>query len=1442
MEKKCDLYKMVWELECPFKEFRDNELSDFWSTGASGSRSTQFSQDKSAQMEVQVQPLPRSVMRATRTWTRASQLAERKWETGVVIYEDEEERMSVQDIQVAHAAVMQRCPFLRRVLSVCYMLERVEGFSFEHQSHGFTFKVGPEGWRPFYHIYSLGVKPGGGAHHRPYLSRNGWYLVRLYHLGAWRSVYVNDEVPLDAFDSPLLPFAPLKEASETTGVEVTDDVQLWPLLICKALLKVAAPDMNLDYQPDSCEDEVPDFDILHCLTGGLRITYEIDSSEDTWKLLSTEVPTFYWDGVHSANSQKIKKKHMSRENIIGNLSATLKARTTRYPMTSITVKDSRQYAPYYLPGITPGEEMDLLVTMIRDLPLKRPKPEPKIPKWKTYRWIHWARAHGLYEEYACPRTRYLKVEGLLQLSAAPHLLGLRSTPSINPEFREEQANAGKGKKVEPKKLLKKKPEKRKNSKSLRSVKSLRSIRSMRNLRKSSSKAVDKVAEETEWCIFDVIQPMIKYIDILYFPSMYYFASIVSDNLIKPIIISIGQAKTTHIVAPKASPIYLQVDSEEEIILRISLETLNPTVFVNSEEYSHCEIEPSYLLVEKFKWFVDLDPPDVIGKIGTIGYGSTEIKLKPGRHFCRLWIHAPLHYHAMVISKSALVVGSRDVVLAAAAAECPWASRYLNNIGESFSSFTRSSRSMVDVIGRERDFYKSYQPDLEWNEEKVGFKRIHIHWMFNQALHSLLMRKLADPEYRSACQILRRVLCDPNFGLPPKRPRSEPEETIEETNYCCCVNKECMDIHMPHVGNTTGYYNAPDRVNACPITYVIGDESIKIAEELARNKAATVIQAHWKGAWTRKYLKQQVETTSDTLKCIMDTAFANTKVLSELMNEFFVKFPEARSAYSVSSALTCDKNLKVYPGKVMVTAQCLWIPFFQSTFHCHGPVKVHFDIKSPYVNNLLVYDNDTGVEKKLAYSSHRTYEFDRNIKGYTVVGYARLREPQPMEKPTEVLWQLTVLTNMADTFHICDNGDRCRELPLLSATKSRSYEMYLPNRRNILCGLQVSVNKPEILSLRVAPSFPELKLEAVIRTNTEDQVVEVGRCSGEGELFWPAIRLEPTTPRSPRAKPPASHYSLFSESAIKAKHSKSRTSAKSSIYQKAARNLAEFEPKSFTIEVTALTGWPTTTAQWRRVEEHRRSRAEQPGSLDSVKKQVKEKFSITRNKPPPYVPKPNDAYVEVEYSHVGDNVAVRRDDDREQQFYSAVRSWNASDPQRKVKCAEVRKEFRELYLEPMPSAPSPSEYSIHEEEVEGEFMKEETGNPITPKDSDDDELYLTLPDKLRDKFVQLDFVPLCTREKTGDCIIMTPEMLEAAEKKRQEEAENALEVIHQLQLHNEQLLARQKLRCLMLERRFPDVNNLNPDLQKAFENRDRLMPRVQEARAVSTTSIRRRRRK
>ncbi|RVE45949.1 hypothetical protein evm_009422 [Chilo suppressalis] len=173
-------------MECPFREFRDNELHpEFWGMGPAAFR-TAFINSKAGfkpqaehiWLDDQTQPLPRSARQYLNGWVRAEELAMSRWDAETAVFEENDGgKMSVIDIQLSHAQVILRSSFCRKVLSACFLLERADTFVVEHQWENFSFSMAPEGWRPRYHIYSPGVKPGGGQQHRPGLSKNGWFSI-----------------------------------------------------------------------------------------------------------------------------------------------------------------------------------------------------------------------------------------------------------------------------------------------------------------------------------------------------------------------------------------------------------------------------------------------------------------------------------------------------------------------------------------------------------------------------------------------------------------------------------------------------------------------------------------------------------------------------------------------------------------------------------------------------------------------------------------------------------------------------------------------------------------------------------------------------------------------------------------------------------------------------------------------------------------------------------------------------------------------------------------------------------------------------------------------------------------------------------------------------------------------------------------------------------------
>ena len=76
------------------------------------------------------------------------------------------------------------------------------------------------------------IYPKDKASGLPTISPSGKYIVRCFVMNEWRQVVVDDRIPVDLFGRPL-----------PVGVR---PVQLWPLLLSKAVLKIMASLTILD--------------------------------------------------------------------------------------------------------------------------------------------------------------------------------------------------------------------------------------------------------------------------------------------------------------------------------------------------------------------------------------------------------------------------------------------------------------------------------------------------------------------------------------------------------------------------------------------------------------------------------------------------------------------------------------------------------------------------------------------------------------------------------------------------------------------------------------------------------------------------------------------------------------------------------------------------------------------------------------------------------------------------------------------------------------------------------------------------------------------------------------------------------------------------------------------------------------------------------------------
>ncbi|XP_012911705.1 androglobin isoform X1 [Mustela putorius furo] len=194
---------------------------------------------------------------------------------------------------------------MRWIISEIYAVWKIfNGATLNNYFKGNAGEPPPLIWKPWEHIYSLCKAVKG---HMPLFNNYGKYIVKLYWMGCWRKITIDDILPFDEDNNLLLP-------------ATTCEFELWPMLLCKAIIKLANVDIHIAERR-----ELGEFTVIHALTGWLPevISLHPGYMDKVWELLKEILPEFKLSDESSSESK------------IAMLDAKLKE----------PVKDSKEFKP-----------------------------------------------------------------------------------------------------------------------------------------------------------------------------------------------------------------------------------------------------------------------------------------------------------------------------------------------------------------------------------------------------------------------------------------------------------------------------------------------------------------------------------------------------------------------------------------------------------------------------------------------------------------------------------------------------------------------------------------------------------------------------------------------------------------------------------------------------------------------------------------------------------------------------------------------------------------------------------------------------------------------------------------------------------------------------------------------------------------------------------------
>ncbi|XP_078130170.1 androglobin isoform X2 [Sander vitreus] len=503
--------------------------------------------------------------------------------------------------------------------------------------------------------------------------------------------------------------------------------------------------------------------------------------------------------------------------------------------------------------------------------------------------------------------------------------------------------------------------------------------------------------------------------------------------------------------------YLCVDSLQPPQILISFSALLPwgdTAEEKKDMSAACRA--AVLIAQAYSW-TSLQSQLPVLTIKTTSSKAAILNLPPGRHVLSFHTKATLGYHIHLCSKTPFIFGDEETIM-------PHLSKESARFTEQASSILRALSRVVSSFSDEQD-----QPAARRTLEEA-----HCPQNINTTLGKEEHRKVFNSAvYTMLCEALGRNL------------------TSEERFAILALTAD------PSLLATNPKTHSPtlDAESKPP-------ESWKDREPTDREvKAVTILQAGFKGHLVREIFNASKPGTKENLsasKILLDMwpkVESDAEKHAALLLRYIIDHSERKAElYSCQQDEWTRVTFADYSVSLQDTANS-WVLVFREVFLVPEEMVLIPKVYSPIPNCLLhVINNDTGEELDMVFNKVATHVYQPNKLGYTFVAEAIT----PESPPVGAKWRMRLIGSR----ELLPKLSRETPLNMFSVKEFRDY--YIPNDKNLICRYHVQVTADVLGTIQ----FQTSRSDVLIRLSILDQEKEVAGITGKGHVVIPVFCFLP----------------------------------------------------------------------------------------------------------------------------------------------------------------------------------------------------------------------------------------------------------------------------------------------------------------------------------------------